>query len=66
MDTLVKEDRHNEDTILTKREIDLAYGLKDKHASIFNHIIQLFFIILMYMVHFFLRILSNYKYVYIE
>jgi hypothetical protein len=34
VDTLLKEAHHNQDTNLTKREIDLAYVLKDKHASI--------------------------------
>ena len=37
--TLLKEAHHNQDTNLTQREIDLAYGLKDKHASIFTHTI---------------------------
>jgi hypothetical protein len=32
--SLVKATHHNGDTNLTQREIDLAYGLKDKHASI--------------------------------
>jgi hypothetical protein len=37
--TLLKEAHCNQDTNLTQREIDLAYGLKDKHASIlFTHI----------------------------
>ena len=36
--SLVKVAHHNGDTNLTKREIDLEYGLKDKHASILtNH-----------------------------
>ena len=36
--SLVKATHHNGDKILTEREIDLAYGLKDKHASILmNH-----------------------------
>ena len=30
--SLVKEAHHNGDANLTKREIDLAYGLKDKHV----------------------------------
>ena len=37
--TSLKESLHNQDTYITQREIDLAYGLKDKHASIlFTHI----------------------------
>ena len=32
--SLVKATHHNGDTNLTQREIDLAYGLKDKKASI--------------------------------
>jgi hypothetical protein len=46
--TLLKEAHRNQDTNLTQREIDLAYGLKDKHASIlFTHIMfQLFSILL--------------------
>jgi hypothetical protein len=37
--TLLKEAHRNQDTYITQREIDLAYGLKDKHASIlFTHI----------------------------
>ncbi len=32
--SLVKEAHHNGDTNVTKREIDLAYGLKDKQVSI--------------------------------
>ena len=36
--SLVKETHHNGDTNLTQREIDLAYGLKDKQTSILiNH-----------------------------
>ena len=31
---LVKEAQHNGDNNLTEREIDLAYGVKDKMASI--------------------------------
>ena len=34
MHSLVKAIHRNGDTNLTQREIDLAYGLKDKHASI--------------------------------
>ena len=35
---LVKAAHRNGDTNLTEREINLAYGLKDKHASILiNH-----------------------------
>jgi hypothetical protein len=37
--TLVKEDERKGDTNLTHREIDLAYGLKHKHESIFTHTI---------------------------
>jgi hypothetical protein len=46
--TLLKEAHRNQDTNLTQREIDLAYGLKDKHESIlFTHIMfQLFSILL--------------------
>ena len=36
---LVLEAHCNGDTNLTQMEIDLAYGLKDKHASIFTHFI---------------------------
>ena len=32
--SLVKEAHRNGDTNVTEREIDLAYGLKDKHVSI--------------------------------
>ena len=36
--SLVKTTHHNGDTNLIEREIDLAYGLKDKHAIILiNH-----------------------------
>ena len=36
--SLVKESHRNGDTNLTQREIDLAYGLKDKQESILiNH-----------------------------
>jgi hypothetical protein len=31
--TFLKEYHRNKDTNLTQREIDLAYGLKDKHAN---------------------------------
>ena len=31
--SLVKEAHRNGDANLTEREIDLAYGLKDKHVS---------------------------------
>ena len=38
VDSLVKETHRNGDTNLTEREIDLAYGLKDKKESILiNH-----------------------------
>jgi hypothetical protein len=61
--TLVKEAHHNQDTNLTQREIDLAYGLNDKQESIFTHIFYLFSIILMYVVCYFLKIFTNSKYV---
>ena len=36
--SLIKATHHNGDKNLTKREIDIAYGLKDKHESILiNH-----------------------------
>ena len=34
VDSLVKEAQRNGDNSLTEREIDLAYGVKDKMASI--------------------------------
>jgi sucrose-6-phosphate hydrolase SacC (GH32 family) len=34
VDTLIKRAHRNEDHNLTQREIDLAYGLKDKQVSI--------------------------------
>ena len=34
---LVKRVHHKQDTIVMQREIDLSYGLKDKHESIFTH-----------------------------
>jgi hypothetical protein len=37
--TLVKEVERKGDTNLTQREIDLAYGLKDKQVNIFTHTI---------------------------
>ena len=41
--SLVKEAHLNGDTNLTQREIDLAYGLKDKKTSILiNHTIYFF------------------------
>ena len=41
--SLVKATHHNGDTNVTQREIDLAYGLKDKQASILvNHTIFFF------------------------
>ena len=46
MATLVEGAHRSEAINHTQREIDLAYGLKDKQVSIFTHIIQLFFIIL--------------------
>jgi hypothetical protein len=39
MARLVKEVERKGDINLTQREIDLAYGLKDKQASIFTHTI---------------------------
>ena len=33
---LVREDRRDGYANVTKREIDLAYGLKDRHESIFT------------------------------
>ena len=44
---LVRETRHNGDSDVTQREIDLAYCLKDGKARKFTHFIQLFYIILM-------------------
>ena len=41
--SLVKATHHNGETILTKREIDLGYGLKDKHESILISHTNLFF-----------------------
>ena len=32
--SLVKEAHHNGDSNVTQREIDLAYGLRDKHVRI--------------------------------
>ena len=43
----VRESSRNSDVNFTQREIDLAYSLKDEHASKFTHFIQLFYIILM-------------------
>ena len=38
VDSLVKVTHHNGDRNITEREIDLAYGLKDKMANIsINH-----------------------------
>ncbi len=34
MSTLIKMAHHNDDPNLMQREIDLAFGLKDKHVSI--------------------------------
>jgi hypothetical protein len=36
---LVREAHHNGDANVIQREIDLAYGLKDRHASKFTHFI---------------------------
>jgi hypothetical protein len=44
---LVIEARHNGDSYVTQREMDLAYCSKDGKASKFTHFIQLFYIILM-------------------
>ena len=45
--SLVKEAHRNGDTNLTEREINLAYGLKDKHESILiNH--SIFFLQITY------------------
>ena len=44
---LVREACRNGYANVMQREIDLAYGLKDGHASKFTHFIQLFYIILM-------------------
>jgi hypothetical protein len=44
---LVREARRNGHANVTQREIYLAYGLKDVHASKFTHFIQLFYIVLM-------------------
>jgi hypothetical protein len=40
--TLVKEAHHSEYTKLTQREIDLTYGLNDKHALILTPIFTYF------------------------
>ena len=37
--TLVKEVERKGEINFTQRKIDLAYGLKDKQASIFTHIV---------------------------
>ena len=43
VDSLVKATHRNGDTNITQRKIDLAYGLKDKHARILiNHTIYFF------------------------
>jgi hypothetical protein len=44
---LVREAHCNLDSDVTRREIDLAYCLKDGKARKFTHFIQLFYIILM-------------------
>jgi hypothetical protein len=65
--TLVKKDERKGDTNLTQREIDLEYGLKDKHEIIFSHTIYFFkYYIDAYGMFFFLQIciISKYKYVY--
>jgi hypothetical protein len=36
---LVREARRNGDANVIQREIDLAYGLKDRHARKFTHFI---------------------------
>ena len=44
MASLVKVAHRNGDTNITQREIDLAYGLRDKQENILiNHTIYLFF-----------------------
>ena len=48
VDSLVKETHRNGDTNITKREIDLAYGLKDKQTSILISHTILFSNIFMY------------------
>ena len=54
--SLVKATHLNGDTNLTQREIDLAYGLKDKQASILiNHTIFFFANILVYTLIFSLK-----------
>ena len=51
--SLIKAAHRNGVTNMTEREIDLAYGLKDKHASILiNHTIYFFPNILMYTLRF--------------
>ena len=49
--SLVKETRQNGDTNLTEREIDLAYGLKDKQESILINHYDYFFCKLHFYVH---------------
>jgi hypothetical protein len=44
---LVREVHRNRDANVTQREIDLAYGLKNRQVSNFTHFIQLFYFILM-------------------
>jgi hypothetical protein len=64
--TLVKEDKHKGDTNITQREIDLAYGLKNKQENIFTHTIKFFLILYLCIWRVFLLscIISKYKYVY--
>ena len=52
--SLLKEAQRNGDNNLTEREINLAYGLKDKQASILINHSNIFFAnyILMYMLTF--------------
>ena len=52
--SLVKEAHRNGDTNIAERDIDLAYGLKVKNASILiSHTINVFFNFIDVHVHFF-------------
>ena len=68
VDSLVKAAHHNGDTNLTQREIDLAYGLKDKKGSILITTLIIFFCKLHFDVHVVLfhvwlhKHVDNYKY----
>jgi hypothetical protein len=46
---LLRQAHRNIDANVTHMEIDLAYGLKDGHASKFSHFIHLFYFILMWL-----------------